>query len=161
MEKYEYSFLYIKAEHRGTKCEEDIRNRLLTADLDVTLEKPMVINEAMLKVHQPDLYDYTGPEDEVWKSQVRERMLGSEVKVMLVRGKDAVRKVNEIKGIIRELYCPIEFDEATQTTYPNCMHCPKDGRELMTDIGVFLKEKANLIKAINRIEEGDRKLQHY
>jgi hypothetical protein len=155
----EYSLLYIKAEHMGSRCEELVRNLLLSSDFTIVQEKKIILTESMLRIHQKILFEYTSEKNLIWQKQVRDRMVNSKINFYLVKGKNAVQRVSKIKEIIRSLYCPIEFDEKTQTTFPNCIHAPTNNKELLTDISVFVPEKLSLIKAINRIKEYDKEKQ--
>jgi hypothetical protein len=161
MRERQCSLLYIKEESVGGECEKDIRYCLSANGLDVILEKSTIISKGALRSHQPCLYEYTNEKDEAWKSQVRKRMENSKVKVMLVGGTGAIKKVCEIKKIIREIYCPIEFDEETQTAFPNCMHSPKNNEELLEDVKIFVPEKLRLVTITNKIKTTDEKEKLY
>jgi len=151
----EISFVYVKSEGVDTTCEQDIFDALDARALEVLQVKDIFMNYIKLREHQPILFDLRGDLNDVWKIQGAARLIGTNVRSLLVQGEDAIRQSFDVKLAIRKKYAlPREFDREKEMSYPNYMHAADNKSQVQNDVKVLLPGNLAQVQAIN----GDHQL---
>lgn len=147
---HEISFAYIKSEGIDTTCEQDVYNELEQRELELLQIKDVFVQYIMLREHQPILFDLKGDLNDIWKIQGAARLIGTEVRTLLVTGDDAIEKTFDAKINIRNKYAlPCEFDRENEMSYPNYMHAADNKAQVQNDVKVLLPASLDLVQSVN------------
>ena len=130
----------------GTIVEEEVKKMFLSAGLEIYFEKIDNVNEEQLRQSQPILA--TDKFNEEQQRDILQYSLGKSKFFLITGDEDVFKKLKAIKWKIRDEYSQMSLGKIC----PAYVHSPENFEEVFTDTKVFIPEKLDFVKSVNRTD---------
>ena len=130
----------------GTIVEEEVKKMFSSAGLEIYFEKIIDVNEEQLRESQPILA--TNKFNEEQQRDILRYSLGKSKFFLITGNEDIFEKLKVIKWEIRDKYSKMSLGKIC----PAYVHSPENFEEVFTDTKVFIPEKLDFVKHINKTD---------